>query len=85
MGEAMEDHEWENLVYRVINLRVKMDDAREEAEKEYERRFGHRPLDINDDWWIHTMEQQKTGGTTGLIEGLIANAKRAVRLHTKSV
>ena len=34
----------------------------EVAEAEYERRYGHHPSDVDDDWWIDTLHYGN-GGT----------------------
>lgn len=52
----MTDEAWAKLIKRAAETRCKAEELRKRAEAEYERRYGNNPSDVDDDWWIDTIE-----------------------------
>ena len=75
----MTDAEWKRLIERAGKARRNAEELRKQAEAEYVRRFGENPSDLDDDWWIDTME---SFGDAVNITQIIANAEEAMRLKS---
>lgn len=54
----MTDEQWKQLIVRTVKAHEKANSLREQAEQEYERRYGQSPSDVDDDWWIDTITAQ---------------------------
>ena len=51
----MTDKQWEAIIKRCVKHGKEHQRLITTAEKEYERRYGHNPSDVDDDWWIDTV------------------------------
>ncbi len=71
----MTDSAWKKLIEKAANLAKKHQAAMRESEAEYERRYGHNPSDIDDDWWIDTVH---LGGNVDL-DAIKKNAELSVK------
>lgn len=61
----MKDYEYKKLLKRAADQTCKALELMQLAHDEYERRYGSRPSDIDDDAWIDAMT-----GTAGMPRGL---------------
>ena len=52
----MKDYQWRNLIRKAQCARLEHEQFTQEAEKEYERRYGVNPRDVDNDWWIDTLD-----------------------------
>ncbi len=52
----MTDEKWKDLIERSAKAHIEANRLRGLAEKEYERRYGKNPSEIDDDWWIDTIQ-----------------------------
>lgn len=68
----MSNQEFENLINQTVIACNKHKDLLEKAEKEYVRRFGNHPSDIDDDYWIDLLNYGN--GSVNLAK-IIENAK----------
>lgn len=51
----MTDREWKRLIERASTAARLHADLVQQAEEEYERRYGVKPADVDDDFWIDTV------------------------------
>jgi hypothetical protein len=71
-NKAMSDKEFEKLIQQAASLARQHRFLVEKAEKEYERRFGKNPSDVDDDFWIDCVHQ---GIGVPSVQDVIENAK----------
>lgn len=50
----MTDKDWLNLLNKTRDAAHRHRELLNKAEAEYERRYGNKPGDVDDDWWIDT-------------------------------
>ena len=51
----MKDTEWQKVIIDCCKAKDEHSRLMAIAEREYERRYGHSPSDVDDDWWIDTV------------------------------
>ena len=69
----MTDKKWQELLNKVTSLHSDYLVFLTKAENEYERRFGHHPSDVDDDFWIDSFHQSPAGAR---VEDVIKAAQR---------
>jgi hypothetical protein len=67
----MTDKSFERLMQKAAGMYNKYKLLLEEAEREYERRFGDNPSNVDDDSWIDAMH-----GACGMCSGLTVDEVR---------
>lgn len=55
----MTDKQWQSVIDKCRKAGDKHLQLLQIAEKEYERRYGHNPSEVDDDWWIDTLHYCK--------------------------
>lgn len=68
----MTDKAWESIIKSVVSTYTSYLEFLKIAEQEYERRYGHSPSEVDDDWWIDLCQQ---GQGRVDIEQIKANAE----------
>jgi hypothetical protein len=51
----MTDKQWQSLINKCRKAGDKHKELLYLAEKEYEARYGNKPSEVDDDWWIDTL------------------------------
>ena len=73
----MTDKQWLRKIQKAVRFQNLFEKARKEAETEYEKRYGHHPSDIDDDWWIDAVLY---GGGESDIDKIKEQAELSVKL-----
>jgi len=60
----MTDKQWQSVIDKCRKAGNKHLQLLQIAEKEYERRYGNNPSEVDDDWWIDTLHYGR--GSTDL-------------------
>lgn len=66
----MTDTQYQKLLNRLSKSHRKYLNLLEQAENEYERRFGYNPSDVDDDYWIDSFHQTCSGAS---VENVMKN------------
>lgn len=53
----MTDKAWEIVIKSAVSTFTSYLEFLRIAEEEYERRYGHSPSEVDDDWWIDLLHQ----------------------------
>lgn len=73
--KMMTDKQWHKIIIKCKSACDEHLRLLDIAEKEYKRRYGHLPSEVDDDWWIDTLHYGR--GSTDLEE-----IKKAAEMHT---
>lgn len=84
----MTDTQWQSVIdkcYKAGREHLRLLDI---AEKEYEKRYGFHPSDVDDDWWIDTLHYCNGDTDLGSIKSSaesIAQRRRLTKQGTKNL
>jgi hypothetical protein len=68
----MTDNRFQELLNNLSKSHNEYSVLLKKAEKEYERRFGNHPCDVNDDFWIDSF---RNSPSSAKVEDVIESAK----------
>jgi hypothetical protein len=60
----MTDKQWHKSILKAHKLAIAHREAMQVAEEEYERRYGYKPSEWDDDWWIDIVHYGMGGDTS---------------------